>query len=118
MKTTHLLLMTLLALPLASALADDEPAYTLFHPVPRDKMRELESDRPGATDTPKTVDAGHYQLEAGLVEYTDRTLGAIDHVLVGAAHEPERQRHAWRLLHRHRDGPRPVQGFRRLRTGL
>jgi hypothetical protein len=42
----------------APAAADD-----LFHPTPRDEMRELSTDRPHTTESPFTVDAGHFQLE-------------------------------------------------------
>ncbi|GAA4014302.1 hypothetical protein GCM10022408_29370 [Hymenobacter fastidiosus] len=41
-------------------------AYTLFRPVPRDSLRELRPDRPGFSESPFTVDAGHFQLESDL----------------------------------------------------
>jgi Putative MetA-pathway of phenol degradation len=34
-------------------------------------MRELVTDRPDKTESPYTVDAGHYQLEMDLVSYSD-----------------------------------------------
>jgi hypothetical protein len=37
--------------------------FDLFHPVPRNQLRELRPDRPGVTESPFTVDAGHFQLE-------------------------------------------------------
>ncbi|GGE98367.1 transporter [Hymenobacter cavernae] len=37
--------------------------YSLFNPTPRKYMRPLVPDRPGITDSPYTVDAGHFQLE-------------------------------------------------------
>ncbi|MCI0635591.1 MAG: transporter [Actinobacteria bacterium] len=43
--------------------------YTLFRPTPRDLMRPLSTDRPDATESPYTVDAGHFQLEADVVAY-------------------------------------------------
>lgn len=43
--------------------------YTLFHPTPRDLMRPLSTDRPDATESPYTVDAGHLQIEADVVAY-------------------------------------------------
>ncbi len=45
--------------------------YNLFHPVPRAQLRELDTDRPDQTESPITVDAGHFQIEADLISYTD-----------------------------------------------
>jgi hypothetical protein len=47
----------------------EKSQYNLFHPVPRELMREFNTDRPSATDSPYTVDAGHFQYEADLVSY-------------------------------------------------
>ncbi len=41
----------------------DSAHYRWRRPVPRHLLRELQPDRPGVTDTPFTVDAGHVQLE-------------------------------------------------------
>jgi hypothetical protein len=41
----------------------DKSGYNLFHPTPRALMRELSADRPDKTDSPFTVDAGHFQVE-------------------------------------------------------
>ena len=41
--------------------------FSLFNPVPREQMREMETDRPDVTESPFTVDAGHFQLETDLV---------------------------------------------------
>ncbi len=42
--------------------------YSLFHPVPADSVREeMETDRPNVTESPYTVDAGHIQYEASLL---------------------------------------------------
>jgi hypothetical protein len=41
-------------------------AYDLFHPVPADKMPELNPDRPDKTNSSVTVPAGHWQLEGDL----------------------------------------------------
>lgn len=41
--------------------------WNIFKPVPRALMRkEMETDRPSITETPHTVDAGHFQYEADL----------------------------------------------------
>lgn len=56
----------------APALAQQEPPkpcpydsarFDVFHPVPRNRLRPLRPDRPGVTESPFTVDAGHFQLE-------------------------------------------------------
>ncbi len=44
-----------------------EKYYSLFHPVPRAEMREMETDRPDVTESPYTVDAGHLQFETDLI---------------------------------------------------
>lgn len=44
--------------------------YTLFNPVPKDLIREMETDRPDVTESPYTVDAGHFQYETDLVRLT------------------------------------------------
>lgn len=41
--------------------------YTLFHPVPRELLRDVAPDRPGISQSAHTVDAGHFQLEADFV---------------------------------------------------
>jgi hypothetical protein len=44
-----------------------QKSYNLFHPVPKDKMREMETDRPDVTESPFTIDAGHIQYETDLI---------------------------------------------------
>lgn len=44
--------------------------YSLFNPTPTALLRELNTDRPDKTESPYTVDAGHYQLEMDLLSYT------------------------------------------------
>jgi hypothetical protein len=43
--------------------------YNLFNPMPRALMREMSTDRPDRTESPPTVDAGHFQFEADLVSF-------------------------------------------------
>ena len=47
----------------------DKSKYTLFDPTPREWMRELQTDRPDKTESPFTVDAGHFQVEADILNY-------------------------------------------------
>jgi hypothetical protein len=48
----------------------DKSVYHLFNPTPRELMREMSTDRPDTTESPFTVDAGHFQLEMSFVDYT------------------------------------------------
>ncbi len=48
----------------------DKRGYTLFHPVPRGLMREMSTDRPDQTESPYTVDAGHFQVEMDFANAT------------------------------------------------
>jgi hypothetical protein len=48
----------------------DRARYNPFNPTPSDEMRDFGPDRPYVTDSPYTVDAGHWLLEVGLFEYT------------------------------------------------
>jgi hypothetical protein len=43
--------------------------FHLLNPVPKDKMRDMETDRPDVTESPFTVDAGHFQYETDLVKF-------------------------------------------------
>lgn len=56
--------------PAAMAASVDRSGYDLFNPTPTDEMREFSTDRPDKTESPYTVDAGHYQVEADLANYT------------------------------------------------
>ncbi|KYC34867.1 hypothetical protein WA1_50015 [Scytonema hofmannii PCC 7110] len=48
----------------------DKSQYNLFNPTPKELLRSFNSGRPSKTDTPFTVDSGHFQLEADFVTYT------------------------------------------------
>jgi hypothetical protein len=48
----------------------DKSQYTLVNPTPANQMREMDTDRPNVANTPHTIDAGHLQVETGLVDYT------------------------------------------------
>lgn len=67
---------------LAQSPAPDKSAYNLFNPTPREHMRELSTDRPDQTESPNTVDAGHWQVEFDIVNYTyDREAGVRTNTL-------------------------------------
>jgi hypothetical protein len=48
----------------------DKSSYNLLNPTPDEAMRELSPDRPDKTESPYTVDAGHFQLEMDFVTFT------------------------------------------------
>ncbi len=47
----------------------DKSNFSFFNPTPRELMREMSTDRPDRTESPFTVDAGHFQFELSLVDY-------------------------------------------------
>lgn len=51
------------------AVSKDKSHYSIFDPVPGDLMRELTPDRPDKTESPYTVDAGHFQLEMDFANF-------------------------------------------------
>jgi len=54
----------------ADELKPDKSCYNLFHPTPKELMRELSTDRPDKTESPYSVDAGHFQIEWDLFAFT------------------------------------------------
>ena len=48
----------------------DKSPFTLFNPTPAEHLRALSADRPDKTDSPYTVDAGHWQLETDAANYS------------------------------------------------
>lgn len=51
-----------------SAHAGEKNQYHLGNPTPRHLMREISPDRPDITESPRTVDAGHAQVELSFFE--------------------------------------------------
>ncbi|MET3977731.1 hypothetical protein ABIB62_000299 [Mucilaginibacter sp. UYP25] len=43
--------------------------YTLFNPVPREKMKDMETDRPDVTESAYSVAPGHFQVESDLLRH-------------------------------------------------
>ena len=57
-----------------NAVPHDKSGCNLFNPVPENLMRDLSPDRPDKTESPYTVDAGHFQLEMDFANFTyDKT---------------------------------------------
>jgi hypothetical protein len=53
----------------------DKSGYWLANPTPREHMRAMSTDRPDATESPITVDAGHVQLEVSFVDFSRESDG-------------------------------------------
>ncbi|RWY46229.1 transporter [Mucilaginibacter gilvus] len=67
MRIINLVLLFCFTASLARGQSDTvKHKYTLFNPVPRDKMKEMETDRPDVTESAYTVEAGHFQVETDL----------------------------------------------------
>ncbi len=63
-------LVGMLATGLFAQSTADKSDYSLWSPTPASLLRELSTDRPDQTESPYTVDAGHFQLEMDLVNFT------------------------------------------------
>jgi hypothetical protein len=63
---------------LFTAAVPDKSGYSLFDPTPDDEMRKFAPDRPTKGYSVRTVDAGHFELETDVFNYTySNYLGAI-----------------------------------------
>jgi hypothetical protein len=54
--------------------------YNLFNPVPRDKMKDMETDRPDVTESAYTVEAGHFQVESDLFKQVRVKAGGVQSI--------------------------------------
>ena len=59
----------------------DKSQYDLINPTPSELMRELSPDRPDATESPLTVDAGHFVIEASIFDWR-RNDGSHTHTMM------------------------------------
>lgn len=48
----------------------DKSVFHLFNPTPSQYLRVMDTDGPGTTESPYTVDAGHFQIELTFLAYT------------------------------------------------
>jgi Putative MetA-pathway of phenol degradation len=55
----------------------DKNQYSLFDPVPESAMRSFSTDRPTKSNVPYTVDAGHFQYETDLFNFSYMKSGSI-----------------------------------------
>lgn len=61
---------SLVAISAADSSTADKSGYNLLERTPDHLRREMSTDRPDKTESPYTVDAGHYQVEMDLVNYS------------------------------------------------
>src|ERR1700726_482645 len=61
----------------ASAPAPDKSGFTLFNPTPTADLRPLCTDRPTKSTAPCTVDAGHWQIESDVYNFTEQTVDGV-----------------------------------------
>ncbi|MXV50207.1 transporter [Pedobacter sp. HMF7647] len=54
--------------------------YTLFNPVPKQLMGDMETDRPDVTESAYSVPAGHFQVESDLFKSTTNKDGDLKSV--------------------------------------
>ncbi len=64
---------TAIAEPISAAIDSDKSRYSLFNPTPVEAMRGMVTDRPDITESPISVDAGHFQIEVSFAEYARDT---------------------------------------------
>lgn len=61
------------ALAKAAQTVQSKSDFNLFNPVPENLMRDFDTDRPDRANSPHTLDAGHFQIESGLLGYARDT---------------------------------------------
>jgi hypothetical protein len=55
----------------------DKSGFTLFNPTPDADLRSLCTDRPTKANNPCTVDAGHWQVESDVYNYTRQSADGV-----------------------------------------
>jgi hypothetical protein len=55
----------------------DKSGFTVFNPTPDADLRSLCTDRPTKSNAPCTVDAGHWQVEADVYNFTTQTTDGV-----------------------------------------
>jgi len=61
----------LMILPVCAFAQTANEKYSLFNPTPHDQMREFSIDRPDVTESPISVDGGHFQFEGDMIKWTE-----------------------------------------------
>lgn len=58
-----------------SALAQEKSSYHLFNPTPKERMRSFVTERPTKTAAATTIDAGHWQFESEILNFSEDGTG-------------------------------------------
>jgi hypothetical protein len=71
MNRSYFTLLILMSAVVVLHAQDDnsKKGYHLFNPTPREKMREFSIDRPDVTESPMSLDAGHFQFEGDIFRW-------------------------------------------------
>lgn len=80
-----LLIPSLLSVAGAAAAAERAAAHSLANPTPREQMRELSTDRPDTTESPYSVDAGHFQVEVEAISWSRDKVGTTTSTTTNAS---------------------------------
>lgn len=99
----------------AAAVAD-KSRFWLGDPTPREQRRPLSADRPDATESPYTVDAGAFQSEMSFFEYATRDGASAWSVApmnlkLGLTNDADIQLGLTPYLREDRDGAGAAEGF-------
>ena len=70
-----LFLLFLISICHYNVFGQSQKGYHLFNPTPRDQMREFSIDRPDVTESPISVDPGHFQFEGDVIKWTRDSKG-------------------------------------------
>lgn len=62
---------------------EHKKSYNLFRPVPKNEMRDFSIDRPDVTESPITVDAGHFQFEGDVFKIIKLNEGRVYNMVNG-----------------------------------
>lgn len=55
----------------SSVFAQDKSSYHLFNPTPKERMRDFTTERPTKNAAASTVDAGHWQIESEILNFSE-----------------------------------------------
>lgn len=80
-----LMIPALLSAAGAVAAAEPAAAHSLANPTPREQMRELSTDRPDTTESPYSVDAGHFQVEVEAISWSRDKVGTTTSTTTNAS---------------------------------
>lgn len=69
----------------AERAADQAAGHSLTNPTPKEQMRGMSTDRPTTTQSPYSVDAGHFQVEVEAISWGQDSVGQQTTTTINAA---------------------------------